>query len=392
MGPLEYGVPMRRRPADAPIALPPPPRLTLPLLYGEEPLVQPGQSVARGQRLADGPDTLPVCAPVSGIVAAVSGGRRPSIVLENDGRGRTDPAVRPRPVLDDWDGAALLSLLYEAGVRLPDGTPLAAAAADAGPGVQTLIVSAMDWEPALCAEDAVLSYDGEAAFWGIRLLERLLRPRAVRLAVGIGQTGALAAAERWVGGRLTLAVAADRYPGAHPQLLARELGGAQPGQTPREAGVLVVPVSAAAAAGRAAYEGLPAVERLVSVSWPGGRATVRTPLGAPIRALLRAAGAPAGTVLLGGPMAGTVLTDTAAPVTQAVTGLTVLDSRPQPPATACIRCGRCAAVCPADLHPWMAQVPGASPAWRGCLACGACQYVCPAHLPLLTARGRRAAG
>lgn len=387
MGLYRRGIPMLRALSSAPTVLPPQPRLTLPLLWGETPLVRPGEPVAMGQKVADGAgDTVPLHAPVSGTVAAIepqpaADGREVlSIVLDNDGENRPAPSLRPRAVLDDLTDEELLALLYESGVRLPDGTPLAAAVADAGPGVETLIVRAMDVEPSLSAEDAVLCFDGECAGSGIRVLERLLHPRQVLLAAGKRQKQAAAAAGRWLGGRLQLSLVPDRYPDAHPRLLAEALAGVRPGQTVRESGVLVVPVSAAAAAGRALYDGIPAVRQTVCIAWGDGQALIAAPIGAPISALLRAAGRPEGTLLLGGPMTGTVLSNPQGPLMAGMTGLTVLSSQTAALSpTACIRCGRCAAVCPMDLRPWLAA--GGSAAAH-CIGCGLCQYVCPAWLPL----------
>ena len=385
MGLYRRGIPMLRSLSTAPTVLPPQPQLTLPLLWGETPLVRPGEPVTMGQKVADGAgDTVPLYAPVSGTVADI--GPRPaadgrevlSIVLRNDGENRPAPSLRPRAVLDDLSDEELLALLYESGVRLPDGTPLAGAVADVGPGVETLIVSAMDVEPTLSAEDAVLCFDGECTGSGIRVLERLLHPQQVLLAASRRQKQAAAAASRWLGGRLQLSLVPDRYPDAHPRLLAETLAEVRPGQTVRESGVLVVPVSAAAAAGRALYDGIPAVRQTVCVAWEGSQVLITSPIGAPISALLRAAGRPEGTLLLGGPMTGTVLQNPQGPLTIGMTGLTVLTSQHGPYSpTACIRCGRCAAVCPMDLRPWQAAGRTAP-----CIGCGLCQYVCPAFLPL----------
>ncbi len=388
MGLYRRGIPMLRSLSTAPTVLPPQPQLILPLQWGETPLVRQGEPVNMGQKVADGAgDTVPLHAPVSGTVAeiaprtAADGREVLSIVLNNDGENRPAPSLRPRAVLDDLSNEELLALLYESGVRLPDGTPLAGAVADAGPGVETLIVSAMDVEPSLCAEDAVLCFDGECAGSGIRVLERLLHPQQILLAAGKRQRQAVAAAGRWLGGRLRLAVVPDRYPDAHPRLLAEALAGVRPGQTPRESGVLVVPVSAAAAAGRALYDGIPAIRQTVCVAWDGGQALIAAPVGVPVAALLRAAGRPEGTLLMGGPMTGSALENPQGPLTWGMTGLTVLPaSTGSRTATACIRCGRCAAVCPMDLRPWLARPHSVA---GSCIGCGVCQYVCPAALPLV---------
>ena len=399
---LDSCIRLPRSAARPPLALPAPRRVTLPLQWGETALVRPGEAVLLGQRIADGAgDTVPVHASVSGTVAAVAprtcaGGRRcPSIVLENDGEDRKDPSLRPQALLDELSDELLLSLLFEAGIRLPDGTPLAAALADAGPGAETLIVSAMDPEPNLCAEDAAVCYQTEDVLSGIRLLERLLRPRQMVLAVAAGQKAAIRAAARWTGRQLRMAVVSDVYPASHPRLLAELLGGLRPGQTVREAGILVVPASAAADAGRCAYGGMPVVRQTVCVDLGGRCALVDAALGTPVEAVLKAVGAESSQLLLGGPMTGAPLQNTGVPVVKGMSGLTLLPKAEARHTTPCIRCGRCAAVCPAGLRPWESQLRGFRADWRGCLRCGACQYSCPAGLPLLQAmsrRGKEAAG
>ena len=58
---------------------------------------------------------------------------------------------------------------------------------------------------------------------------------------------------------------------------------------------------------------------------------------------------------------------------------------------ACIRCGKCTAVCPADLLPqqlyWYARSGNYDAAQDydlfDCIECGCCAYVCPSHIPLV---------
>jgi electron transport complex protein RnfC len=57
----------------------------------------------------------------------------------------------------------------------------------------------------------------------------------------------------------------------------------------------------------------------------------------------------------------------------------------------CIRCTRCAEVCPAELQPqdlyWFAKSKDFGKAQEfslfDCIECGACSYVCPSHIPLV---------
>lgn len=380
----ERGLYVRRAPAPRPVVLPAQQRVLVPLEWGETALVSAGEPVRLGQRVADGAgEMVPLHAGVSGEVAAIlphncAGGRRcPTLVLENDGRNRPDPSIRPRALLDSLPDEQLLGFLYEAGIRLPDGKPLAAAVA-AGEG-RPLAVSAMDPEPGACAGEAALLYDGEALFSGIWLLARLLKAERVSFVVGSGQREAIRAAKRWTGDRMELCVAGGPSPAGHPKRLSALLGGA-----------LVLTAPAVAASAHACYEGIPVIRETVCVCRERGQALFDVPLGMPVRAVLEAAGYSGGTVLWGGPLTGTRLECLDVPVVKGTAALTILEERTPPPRTGCIRCGRCERVCPAGLRPWMSQRRGRRRDWSGCLQCGACQYVCPAGLPLVHHIGREA--
>lgn len=396
MRPWKTGIRLPQAQPEPPTALKGQERVVIPMQWGETALVRVGERVRLGQRIADGTgDMVPLHASISGHIAAVAprtcadGKRYPAIVIENDGEERLDPSVRSRALLDEFSDELLLGLLFESGIRLPDGTPLASAVADAGPGLKTLIISAMDPEPWLYAEDAALAFDTEAALSGIRVLERLSHPETVVIAAGAHQKTAIGAVARWTGRRLRLAVMPDVYPTCHPQRLAELIGNVEAGQSCRTAGVLVLPVSAAAACGHAAYEGMPVTTQTVGVDWGTGRALFTAPVGTPVSAVLKAAGCDESNVILGGPMTGARLENLSVPLTKGMSGLTVLTESPAADKTACIRCGRCAAVCPVGLKPYLCQTRRAAQSFSACIRCGACQYSCPAGLPLMQSLNRR---
>lgn len=380
----ERGLYVRRAPAPRPVALPARERTVLPLEWGETALVAAGDTVRLGQRVAAGTgETVPLHASVSGVVSdilphTIAGGRRcTALVLENDGRDRPDPSIRPRAVLDSLPDETLMGFLHEAGIRLPDGKPLAAAVA--GSRGLPLAVSAMDPEPGVCAGEAALFYDREALFSGIWLLARLLRVKRASLVLGSGQREAIRIAKRYTGDRLELCAVGGPGPAGHPKRLSGLLGGA-----------LVLNASAVAEAAHACYEGIPVIRQTVCVCREGGQVLFDVPLGTPVRAVLEAAEYREGTVLLGGPLTGTRLENPDVPVVKGMAALTIPGKRTVSPRTGCIRCGRCERVCPAELRPWLSQGRGRRRDWSGCLRCGACQYVCPAGLPLVHHIGREA--
>jgi electron transport complex protein RnfC len=113
--------------------------------------------------------------------------------------------------------------------------------------------------------------------------------------------------------------------------------------------------------------------------------------------LIQAAGGLTGDIsrlVLGGPMMGFTLSSGQVPITKAVNCVLALTAEEAPdpgPAFPCIRCGRCAEVCPANLLPqqmyWYARAKDLDRVQDynlfDCIECGCCAQVCPSHIPLV---------
>ncbi|MRR13199.1 RnfABCDGE type electron transport complex subunit C, partial [bacterium] len=192
-----------------------------------------------------------------------------------------------------------------------------------------------------------------------------------------------------------------RYPqGAEKQLIYAILGKEVPhGKLPAHAGALVHNVGTAAAITEAVSRRKPLIERVVTVTGavknPGNYLTL---LGTPVSALLEAAGGldgEVGRVLMGGPMTGMALSDLEVPVVKGTSGIVVLRADETAPAIyddqPCIRCGRCAQVCPMALLPYQIGIHAnrrdLDSAERfhamDCIECGCCSYICPTRRPLV---------
>jgi electron transport complex protein RnfC len=123
-----------------------------------------------------------------------------------------------------------------------------------------------------------------------------------------------------------------------------------------------------------------------------------TLIGTPFSHLIEAAGGYrkfAQRLLMGGPMMGFQLKSDQVPVVKA-TNCILVSSEDQLAysddlAMPCIRCGKCAEVCPVDLLPqqlyWYARSENHPRAEQhhlfNCIECGCCSYVCPSRIPLV---------
>jgi electron transport complex protein RnfC len=143
------------------------------------------------------------------------------------------------------------------------------------------------------------------------------------------------------------------------------------------------------------------VSRIVTVTGSGvacpGNLDVR--IGTPIATVVAACGGCQGDparLIVGGAMTGRSLSSDLVPTTKGVNCIvaaTLADIAIRGPEMPCIRCGDCAAACPARLLPQQlhhaAQADDRGALTRlglaDCIECGCCDYVCPSQIPL-TAR------
>ncbi len=154
-----------------------------------------------------------------------------------------------------------------------------------------------------------------------------------------------------------------------------------------------------AAVADAVLRGRPLIERFVTVTGRGvARACnlnvrVGTPA-AELIALCGGLGDDLRKLVCGGPMMGFEIDNQAIPITKGANCLLALTHAESPdpgPALPCIRCGRCADACPANLLPqqlyWYARSKDLDRVQDynlfDCIECGCCAHVCPSHIPLV---------
>ena len=194
-----------------------------------------------------------------------------------------------------------------------------------------------------------------------------------------------------------------KYPqGGERQLINAVLQKIVPtGGIPPMIGLLVMNVATCAALAEAVIVATPLTHRVVTVT---GEAIAKpgnfyVPVGTPVGKLLDYCGGvtqKSARVILGGPMMGLAIADLDTPTTKTTGAITVITREQMGVAkfehrqTACIRCGRCLAVCPENLNPTKIAHAVKNELYdvaksyfmSACIECGCCSYVCPANIEL----------
>ncbi len=142
----------------------------------------------------------------------------------------------------------------------------------------------------------------------------------------------------------------------------------------------------------------PLFERIVTLSGDSipHPANYRVRIGTPASFLLQKGNidfSRIGKLVLGGPMMGNASVTLDTPITKLTSGLLVIDETEadKPQESCCIRCGKCAEICPVGLLPYAISSDLRNNETGNlkklhvadCVECGSCAYTCPAKIPLL---------
>ncbi|MCI8840198.1 MAG: electron transport complex subunit RsxC [Oscillospiraceae bacterium] len=376
-----------------------------------KPLVAVGETVCMGQKIGDGEGLcVPVHAPVSGVVEAIEdrphpgGGTCPAIIIKNDFLDTPHHTLKPHANPEQLAPAELVSILRESGLVGMGGaafpTDIKSKTGMGYTGV--LILNACECEPYITADDALLRARSGDVLRGLALLARILNPDQTVIGIEDNKPEAAAILRETLKDipGVELRVLPTRYPqGAEKQLIQAVTGRQVPsGGLPKDVGCAVFNAATAFAAYRAVYEGMPLIERVVTVTGEG----VKEPrnlivrVGTSFQEVIGTAGGlgdDVWKVLSGGPMMGVAQGDLSVPVTKAVNAVLCLSSAQNGESAhpVCIRCGKCLEVCPMGLEPlYLYRYSNAGDVdalkrlhLTDCIECGCCAYACPGKVPLV---------
>ncbi|HSV32146.1 MAG TPA: electron transport complex subunit RsxC [Atribacteraceae bacterium] len=376
------------------------------------PLVVKGDRVKRGQKIADVEAYIsaPLHAPVAGKVLAIEDwphpcqGKFPAIVIEND---HTEEEEKRDPLdtreIEALDRSFLREWIREGGLVGLGGAAFPThvkVSPPEGKTIDTLILNGAECEPFLTADERVMIEDPENILLGGRILKQCCGAGRLVIALEDNKSESERSIRRLLDkdpGVAELITLPTRYPqGSEKHLILSLLKRwVPPGGLPFDVGVVVSNVQTSRAVGRMAREGLPLIDRVITVSGDAisQADNLSVPLGMRLIDILEGCGGlktEPRKIIMGGPMTGIAQVQLDVPVVKGTSGFLFMSEITEKKEFPCIRCGRCVSTCPMNLVPsalarfseFRAYDEARNHYALDCIECGVCAYGCPSGIPL----------
>lgn len=363
-------------------------------------LVSEGDKVYKGQIVARRKSNFktPLFSSVSGTVVGFkevihqTGEKVNSIVIENDFKEKIDKDQAIRKNIRKMSKQEFLDTLMSCGVVGMGGAGFPTYVKyDTEEKISTLIVNAVECEPYITADYRMIMEKSEEI---LETIDAILGINNISEAIiGVKETNSELIKElnKYIGSYLKIKIyeVPNKYPMGWERTLIKEIKKVEYDKLTLEKGIIVNNISTIYSIGEAIRYNKPLIERIVTFTGEGLKKpqNVLVKVGTSIKDILEfIGGVKKDTVLIaGGPMMGSETSEDLI-ITPDLNCVLVLNKRPMQPLKRCLRCGKCADVCPANLCPVLIKDSinniGKLKELHAekCVECALCSYVCPSKI------------
>lgn len=378
------------------------------------PTVKVGDRVLRGQIIGEIQNGLgcPVHSSVSGTVKAITSYNNAqaqpvkTVVIVNDGEYALHPDIKPlEKKLTETTTEEIIDVIKKAGISGMGGAsfPTYAKISSALGKVSKLIINCAECEPFITANHRLMLERPAEIINGIKILLKAFGLRKAYIAVEDNKLDAVDKLEEKIGDSrmIRVKIMKTKYPQGDERQLVYALTGKEipEGKLPADVGCVIFNAETCAAVYRAFVQGLPLIERVVTVAGDCvvTPKNVLVPIGTTYKELIDFCGGlkkQPKKIISGGPMMGSAQWDINSPVVKGTSAILVFSEdmcREEKKDSSCIRCGRCVKNCPMRLLPNYIAMFSQKGRYddaemydvMNCVECGTCSYNCPAGVPIV---------
>jgi electron transport complex protein RnfC len=378
-----------------------------------KPLVNIGDKVVRGQKIAAAPEplTVPVHASISGTVKKIEPRLQANnteglcIIIEADDDGREEFMAPLDPFACTKEDA--LTRIREAGILGLGGAgfPTHVKLAPNKP-VDILIADGAECEPYLTTDSAALAENPHFLIKGLEIVIKITGVKRAIIGIEDNKKNLIPLIEREIKSQkkesdISIGLCKTQYPQGGEKMLITALTGREvpSGGLPMDIGCIVLNVSTIISIAEAFILGKPKIDRTLTVT--GGACktpkNIRAPIGTIIKDLspefMDIDYSRLAKIVFGGPMMGFAVPHPDIPVQKNTSGIILMtrEETIDEQEGSCIRCGRCIDKCSCRLSPVIMNKSleandldyAIKAGLMDCVECGSCAYICPARIKLV---------
>ncbi len=375
------------------------------------PLVKEGDYVLRGQKIAQNDGEISAClhSPVSGKVLGIKDvlhptlcKKMPAIIIESDGHGNTVEFTNKYREYHRYSREELISFIRECGIVGLGGAMFPSHVKLNPPKnkvIDYVIANGCECEPYLTSDDRIMQEYTNEVVEGLKIAMYLVDALKGIIVIEDNKSDAIQKLIQKVEKtpNVEIKIVKTKYPqGSEKQLIKKVLNREIPsGGLPMDVGVVVHNVGTLVAIYNALFNGIPLMERVITVSGDIDRiGNFIVPIGVTVRdlvKLLRIDISKIKMLIMGGPMMGVPQETLDITVIKGTSGILFLNQQKDGNYYQCIRCSKCVSVCPIKLMPNFLSLYIEHKKWDkvklyspfDCIECGCCSYVCIAKRPIV---------
>ncbi len=374
------------------------------------PLVKIGDYVFLGQKIAksDGFLSANIHSSVSGkvidikeIFHPIAKKNLPAIVIENDNKELKDYKIKPKNNWKNLNKQKILEIIFEKGIvglggaMFPTHVKLSS-----NKKIDTLIINASECEPYINVDNRTILENTKEIIEGINIIKFLLDIKNTIFAIEDNKIEAIEKLRSILPKEIKIEVLKTKYPQGAEKILIKKLLNLKipKNKIPLEYGILVHNISTVYLIYKAVVEGIPFIERTVTIAGDEeikkkyGNYIIK--IGTPIDFIVKNSfnenfNLEKFLLKFSGYIMGVELKTLDTAIIKGCNSiLGLIKKNNYSLYNKCIKCGRCVDVCPMELEPLefvfsyqenkMDNLERLN--MKNCIECGCCEYICPSKI------------